>query len=96
MQLTQEQVEWMVNQITILSREIQRLDMHNTITQNTILGVARVMKVPAEQFAEAMIGGKSNEEYENDVMTHFTQKTGRTANGLDGVVAQEIKKSKKK
>lgn len=96
MNLTQEQVEWMVNEITLLSREIKRLDMHNTITQNTVIGVARIMKVPADHFAEAMIGGKANEEYEKDVMDKFTQKTGRSADGLNGVVAQEIKKSKKK
>lgn len=96
MEFTKEQAEWLINQITILSREIQRLDMHNTITQNTVLGVARIMKVPADHFAEAMIGGKANEEYEKDVMDSFTQKTGRNADGLNGVVAQEIKKSKKK
>jgi hypothetical protein len=43
-----------------------------------------------------MIGGKSNEEYEKDVMVAFTTKTGRNADGLNGVVAQEIKKAKKK
>jgi hypothetical protein len=96
MQFTKEQMEWLINQVTILSREVQRLDMHNTIVQNSVLGLGRVMKIPADQFAEAMIGGKSNEEYEKDVMVAFTTKTGRNADGLNGVVAQEIKKAKKK
>ena len=95
MNFTKEQIEWLLNQVTILTREIQRLDMHNTIVQNSVLGLGRVMKIPADQFAEAMIGGKANEEYEKDVMIAFTSKTGRNADGIGGVVAQEIKKSKK-
>lgn len=96
MELTKEQAEWIINQVTILSREIQRLDMHNTINQNTVMGLARIMKVPAEQFADAMIGGKNNKEYEDDVIVEFTKKTGRSTDGLNGVVSQEIEKSKRK
>jgi len=93
---TKEQFNWMLNELTSYKRGIESMQMENDILKNALTGIARMMKISPEDFAKAMIGGKNNEDYEKDVLLAFTKITGRTTNDLDGVVAQEIKKDKKK
>lgn len=77
-----------------LYRLYERLGMLNDVTNNTIVGIARMLKISPKDFAEAMMGGKMNKQYEADVLVEFQKITGRTTDAMDTVVAQELKKSK--
>lgn len=81
-------------QIQQLHRLYERLGMHNDVTSNTIIGIARILKISPKDFAQAMMGGKLNKQYEADVLVEFQKITGRSTNAMDTVVAQELKKSK--
>ncbi len=84
--------QFILNLINQNKREIQKVSDMNVILQNTMLGLGRILNIPPEEFAEAMIGGGKNSEYEKDVIVAFTRLTGRQTNKIDQTISQEIKK----
>lgn len=91
-----DQLQYILNQLSHHRNDVNSVKDHNIILQNTMIGLGRVLKIPPEEFAEAMIGGSRNAEYEKDVLIAFSKITGRKINKIDRTISQEIKKDIKK